>query len=37
MDDTEEALRKTLMVQFSRFVDSGNRQGATFSMKVSLV
>lgn len=35
MDDTEESVRKTLMVQHSRFVDSGNRQSSTFSMEVS--
>lgn len=33
-DDTEEAVRKNLMVQHSRFVNSGNRQGATFNMQV---
>ncbi|KOB67608.1 putative peptidase [Operophtera brumata] len=35
-DDTEEAVRKNLMVQHSRFVSSGNRQGATFNMEVHL-
>lgn len=36
VDDTEEAVRKNLMVQHSRFVNSGNRQGATFNMEVLL-
>lgn len=33
-DEAEEAVRKNLMVQHSRFVSSGNRQGATFNMEV---
>lgn len=33
-DDTEEAVRKNLLMQHTRFVASGNRQGATFAMEV---
>lgn len=32
LDDTEEAVRKNLLIQNLRFIDSGNREGATFEL-----
>ncbi|XP_026316523.1 uncharacterized protein LOC113227748 isoform X2 [Hyposmocoma kahamanoa] len=36
-DDTEEAVRKNLFVQHSRFVNSCNREGATFEVEVNFL
>lgn len=32
LDDTEEAVRKNLLMQHLRFIHSGNREGATFEL-----
>ncbi|CAH2098006.1 unnamed protein product [Euphydryas editha] len=32
LDDTEEAVRKNLLIQNLRFIDSGNREGTTFEL-----
>lgn len=37
MDNTEEAVRKNLIMQSHRFVSSGNREGATAELGVNFL
>ncbi|CAH0717525.1 unnamed protein product, partial [Brenthis ino] len=37
IDNIEEAVRKNLLIQHSRFISSGNREGATFELGVNFL